>query len=110
MADKSKVPISRVEGLEEALAITRQGAVYVETSDFNTMDTQNLFSIVNSVKDVTQNAPQNVTATWVIMSIWATGNVMQIAYRLDNPANAFVRSRVNGTWTAWNYQYAAYLP
>ena len=110
MEDKSKVRATRIEGLDDAVSRVYQKAFTVEVTDFDTMDTSHLYSIVKTVKDVTVNLPQNVTATWLVETIAMYEDLIQFATRLDNPSNKCVRSRVDGTWTAWNFCYAAWSP
>ena len=110
MVDKSKVLATRIEGLDDAVSHVYQKAFTVTATDFNTMDTSHLYSIVKSTKDVTLNAPQNVTATWLVETIAVYEDLIQFATRLDNPSNKCVRSKVDGVWTAWNFAYAAYSP
>lgn len=58
-----------------------------------------------------QHAPMDVTATWFVMSMFNNGTYIQIAYRSDNPAIQYTRTKVgNAAWTEWVLPYAAWSP
>ena len=109
MEDKSKVRATRIEGLDDAVSRVYQKAFTVEVTDFDTMDTSHLYSIVKTVKDVTVKR-RYLRVTWLVETVAMYEDLIQFATRLDNPSNKCVRSRVDGTWTAWNFCYAAFFP
>ena len=106
MLDRSKVPASRIDGDIAALAAS---TTFPVTEDFNTI-TGSLYSFINSTKDKTKNAPQNISASWIVVTVKAGANIFPQAFRFDNPSYNFVRSRIDGVWKTWGATYAIYHP
>lgn len=82
----------------------------VSVSDFNYFNSLTLYSIVHTTTNVTQNAPLNVTADWIVMYINYNNYKFMRASQLDNPAATLYRTSINGVWTDWSFAYAAWFP
>lgn len=93
------------------VTVVRQSEVSTVTvSDFNLFDSITLYSIVHTERDVTQHAPLNVTADWLVMYLTYGDYRFLRASQLDNPAATLYRTCVSGVWTEWSFAYAAWFP
>ena len=93
------------------IAALRTGDIATSTAtNFNALNGDVMYYFINSTVDVTQNAPENVTAGWFVQ-VFRSGNyIMQIAYRVDNPSRQYLRGYNGSVWSPWAFPFGSWFP